>query len=74
MYRRMSKGVATTSGDVGSPAFRALTIWDVTQISTSASQMVAMPFARVPATRVVTRPAWKRIGTKRGVLASEKNG
>ena len=68
------KGVATTRCEVGSPEFRAPTIWEVTQINTSASQMVAMPLARVPATLVVTRPVWKRIGTNRGVLASEKNG
>ena len=54
------------------PSFFAWTIWLAAQISTSASQMVAMPCSRTPSTVSEMPPASKRIGTMRGDLARLK--
>ena len=71
---RISYGVAAIRREVRKPASRAWTIWEAAQISTSASQMVAMPFSGTASTRIAIEPALKSIGARRFDLASEKNG
>ncbi|MNT85920.1 hypothetical protein D3C72_2261450 [compost metagenome] len=66
--------MARIKRDGDRPASRAATIWLAAQISTSASQIVAMPCSRVPSTRTVTPLDWKSIGVVRRDLPSEKNG
>src|SRR3546814_18159250 len=60
--------------EVGRPASRACIHCDAAQISTSASQIVAMPCAAVPSTRTVTPPLRKSIGAVRRDLPRAKNG
>ena len=55
-----------------SPRSRASTIWLAAQISTSASQIVAMPCSAVASTRIDTSPMRKSIGVTRRTLARER--
>ena len=66
--------MATIRREGAMPSFFAWMIWLAAQISTSASQMVAMPCSGTPSTVSEMPPASKRIGTMRGDLASEKKG
>jgi hypothetical protein len=48
----ISRGVAAIRREVRTPESRASTIWLAAQISTSASQMVAMPCSGTASTRM----------------------
>ena len=74
MKVRISYGVAAIRRDVRRPASRASTIWLAAQISTSASQMVAMPCSGTASTRMAISFIRKSIGVVRCVLARLKNG
>ena len=56
------------------PRQRASTIWLAAQISTSASQIVAMPCSGTASTRMAISFIRKSIGVVRWVLARLKNG
>jgi len=60
--------------EVRSPASRASTRWLATQMSTSASQIVAMPCSGTASTRIVTPPMRKSIGVVRRDLMRLKKG